>query len=216
MESSHLFQRYRRAWYLKDAERNHFVGRQRVRDIDQGRYTISSLAISLIVYWIWCVSDLISAIRFEDRPIVRGNNDNLFRKWQNSKTYINIFLSLFAMEKDKTRWKFRITQSKIFEDCFPSEIVVFIFRCISLRVLDISSPFDVIIILILTVVVRPYLSYCIKVSWRLLSTWQFFFSFLYFDHCQSSSLLALDLTMNMTLTFSFLFNFRFERNTSQM
>ena len=30
----------------------------------------------VIVFWIWCVTDLISAIRFEGRPIVRGITDN--------------------------------------------------------------------------------------------------------------------------------------------
>ena len=97
------------------------------------------------------------------------------------------------MEKVKTRWIFRITQYKIFEDYFLSEIVVFIFRCISLRVLDFCSPWDEIIVLMVIVVVHPFLSYCIKVSWCLLSfTWQFFF--LHFDHCQSYSLSTLDFT----------------------
>ena len=76
VESSHLFCRYRRAWTLKDTERKYFVGRQSTRDFGQGRCTISSLTVSLVVFWIWCVTDLISAIRFEDRPIVRGNTDN--------------------------------------------------------------------------------------------------------------------------------------------
>ena len=82
------------------------------------------------------------------------------------------------MEKDKTWWIFRITQYKKFEDSFLSETVVFIFRCISLRVLDFCFAFDEIIVLIM-IVVQPYLSYCIKVSWCLLSfTWQFcFFAF---------------------------------------
>ena len=78
------------------------------------------------------------------------------------------------MEKDTSRCIFRVILYKNLKACFLSEIVVFIFRCISSRVLGFCSPCDVIAL----VRPYPYLLYCIEVSWCLLSfTWQIFSAF---------------------------------------